>query len=150
MSNEQIVNALINEDVYQAKKLINKALMEKMSAALEDKLINFAPSIFNEGKKAKPDFLDLDGDGNRKEPMKSAAKHSKKKHMKNESVNFTAKFEEELKAIVEDIEATIGTQLTEEEVVDVANELLDAMENDPNYNLDSENIDELDYEEEDR
>lgn len=30
------------------------------------------------GKKAKPDFLDLDNDGNTTEPMKSAAKNYKK------------------------------------------------------------------------
>lgn len=30
------------------------------------------------GKKAKPDFLDLDGDGDKKEPMKKAAKDAKK------------------------------------------------------------------------
>ncbi len=31
-----------------------------------------------EGKKAKPDFLDLDKDGNKKESMKKAAKDAKK------------------------------------------------------------------------
>jgi hypothetical protein len=145
MSNENIVKALINEDVYQAKKLINKALTEKMSAALEEKLINFAPSIFNEGKKEKPDFLDLDKDGNKKEPMKKAAKESK---MKKEDVDFTANFEAELKALVEEIEASIGAELTEEEVIDVANELLDTMmdETDPSEQSDDEDYD-LDQEE---
>ena len=33
----------------------------------------------NEKKKAKPDFLDLDGDGDKKEPMKKAAKDKKEK-----------------------------------------------------------------------
>jgi len=32
----------------------------------------------NEAKKAKPDFLDMDGDGNKKEPMKKALKDKKK------------------------------------------------------------------------
>ena len=31
-----------------------------------------------EGKGAKPDFLDLDKDGNKKEPMKQAAQQAKK------------------------------------------------------------------------
>ena len=35
-----------------------------------------------EGKKAKPDFLDLDGDGNKKEPMKKAAKEKGSKPQK--------------------------------------------------------------------
>jgi hypothetical protein len=32
-----------------------------------------------EAKKAKPDYIDLDNDGNKKEPMKKAAKDAKKK-----------------------------------------------------------------------
>tara|TARA_R110002012_G_scaffold96966_2_gene233368 strand:+ start:1265 stop:1822 length:558 start_codon:yes stop_codon:yes gene_type:complete len=37
------------------------------------KLLNELNKFLNE-KKSKPDFLDLDGDGNKKEPMKKAAK----------------------------------------------------------------------------
>lgn len=33
----------------------------------------------SEDKKAKPDYIDLDGDGNRKESMKQAAKDKKSK-----------------------------------------------------------------------
>jgi hypothetical protein len=36
-----------------------------------------------EGKKSKPDFLDLDKDGNKKEPMKKAAKDAKMKKFKS-------------------------------------------------------------------
>ena len=36
------------------------------------------------GKKAKPDFLDLDKDGDKKEPMKKAAKDAKKDDKKEE------------------------------------------------------------------
>ena len=32
-----------------------------------------------EAKKAKPDFLDMDGDGNKKEPMKKAVKDKEAK-----------------------------------------------------------------------
>ena len=35
--------------------------------------------LISEGKKAKPDFLDIDGDGDKKETMKKAAKDKKKK-----------------------------------------------------------------------
>tara|TARA_B100000927_G_C16254530_1_gene384885 strand:+ start:156 stop:287 length:132 start_codon:yes stop_codon:yes gene_type:complete len=35
-------------------------------------------------KKKKPDFLDLDGDGNKTEPMKEAAKDKGKKGEKDE------------------------------------------------------------------
>lgn len=40
-------------------------------------------NVMNVGKKgAKPDFLDLDGDGNTTEPMKQAAKDAKNKNKK--------------------------------------------------------------------
>lgn len=147
--NKEIVNALVNEDIFTAKKLINKSLFERMNNALEEKLINFAPTVFNEG--SKPDFLDLDKDGNKKEPMKKAAKQAKQKT--NEDV--AALFEAELKSLVEEIETEIGTELTEEEIMDIANDLLDVMnsdavsddEDDDSYESDS---DEEDYQEEDR
>jgi hypothetical protein len=46
---------------------------------------------FDESKKAKPDFLDLDKDGDKKEPMKKAAKDAKKK---NEMHHDEESFEE--------------------------------------------------------
>jgi hypothetical protein len=41
-----------------------------------------APMMAAEGKKAKPDFLDIDKDGNKKEPMKKAIADKKKKKIK--------------------------------------------------------------------
>ena len=38
----------------------------------------------SEKKKSKPDFLDLDGDGDKKEPMKKAAQDKKKSNLKEE------------------------------------------------------------------
>lgn len=123
MASKEIINALMTEDLYEAKKLINNELMTRMGAALEEKLINFGPSIFNEGK--KPDFLDLDGDGDKSEPMKKAAKEAK--GMKKEDIEFANEFEANLRSLVEDIENELGTELTEEEVQDIASDLLDAM-----------------------
>ena len=39
---------------------------------------NAASQPLMEGRGTKPDFLDLDRDGNRTEPMKAAAKQAKK------------------------------------------------------------------------
>lgn len=76
MSNtNKIVAAIIQEDLVNAKNLINEALLTRLGGALEEKLANFAPSVIGEG--SKPDFLDLDKDGNKKEPMKKAAKEAK-------------------------------------------------------------------------
>jgi hypothetical protein len=60
--------------------------------------IEFEKNEFSEGN--KPDFLDLDGDGDKKEPMKSAAKDAKKskKGKVSESLIFT---ENELISFIE-------------------------------------------------
>jgi hypothetical protein len=44
------------------------------------------------GKKAKPDFLDLDKDGNKKESMKKAAKDAKSKEVKKDDKKDEPKF----------------------------------------------------------
>ena len=85
------VNDLLTNETYQKDKamlqLLNTRIKEMLGEdikTLRDKL-----DAINEGKKSmkdpirakgsKPDFLDLDKDGNRAEPMKSAAKSSKMK-----------------------------------------------------------------------
>ena len=51
---------------------------------------------------AKPDFLDLDKDGNKKEPMKKAAKDAKKKSVE-EGMNFDDNRDGDLKQIAADM-----------------------------------------------
>jgi hypothetical protein len=58
--------------------------------------VEFEKDEFNEG--SKPDFLDLDNDGNKKESMKSAAKSKKMKRKVTESLIFT---ENELISMIE-------------------------------------------------
>ena len=48
-----------------------------------------------EEAKAKPDYIDLDKDGNKKEPMKKAAKDAKKKKM-DEAITISADSPEDL------------------------------------------------------
>ena len=66
-------------DEFVEKKKINKgfqAYLDKQKAKKEDKKED---KTEKGSKKAKPDFLDLDKDGNKKESMKKAAKDAKKK-----------------------------------------------------------------------
>ncbi len=147
MSNKNIVDALVNEDLYTAKKLINETLLQRMGKALEEKLIDFGPTIFNEA--AKPDFLDMDGDGDKKEPMKKAAKEAKTK--KNESVDsdedvIAEEFEQELKSLVEEIEQETGTQLSEEEIMEIAENLLEILSEENDEDEDEENEEDEDDE----
>lgn len=126
MSNsKQIIEALVSEDLYTAKKLINEDLVGKMGKALEDKLVEFGPTVFSEGKKgSKPDFLDLDKDGNKKEPMKKAAREAKHESVESNEDIIAEEFEQELRSLVEEIEQETGEELSEEDIMELAQELL--------------------------
>ena len=67
---------------YQWRKLLEdpefvKKLAEKQKES-EGQHVNKFDTFSNEAKKAKPDFLDLDKDGDKKESMKKAAADKKK------------------------------------------------------------------------
>lgn len=143
MSNhtKQIVDALVTEDIFTAKKLINKSLMEKMNNALEEKLINYAPTVFNESSHLSPKQKKIARMGG--DPEKIDAEDFKKLRKLKESEEL---FEAELKSLVEEIEQEIGQSLSEEEVVSIANDLLDIMND--NYS-DDEDVDDNSSEEND-
>jgi hypothetical protein len=60
-------NALLDDEGYQK----DKYMLGMLNVRIKE--------MIGEGKKSKPDFLDLDKDGNKKEPMKKAAKDKKVK-----------------------------------------------------------------------
>lgn len=72
MNTNKIIASILQENLVDTKKLVNEALLSRLGNALEEKLANFAPSVI--GEASKPDF---DKDGNKKEPMKKAAKEAK-------------------------------------------------------------------------
>lgn len=148
MSNSrEIFKALIQEDIVSAKKLINESLFSKLGNALEEKLADYGPSLFNEAYKlkgknnkveadkkgkskkgSKPDFLDLDKDGNKKEPMKKAAKEVKEDIEMSDDM-LLEEFQNEIAQIVQEIEEETGEQLTEKEIEQIAEEYLAILEN---------------------
>lgn len=67
---EKIISFIIKEDLAKAKDTIFENLNEKLNSILREKFDEYAPAVF---EAAKPDFLDLDKDGNTEEPMKQAA-----------------------------------------------------------------------------
>ena len=79
MSNETVntfIKMVIEENLVQAQATLKEYLNDKLTEVLQEKYEEYAPSIF-EAKGAKPDFLDLDGDGNTEESMKQAARQAK-------------------------------------------------------------------------
>lgn len=121
-NSKDIVQALVTEDLYTAKKLINEDLMQKMGKALEDKLIDFGPSIFNESKHLSPKQKKIARMGG--DPEEIDAEDFKKLRKLKESEEL---FEAELRSLVEEIEEETGEELSEEEIIDLANELLDVI-----------------------
>lgn len=146
MSNSRdILNALVSENVVEAKKLINEALFARLGNSLEEKLVDYAPTVFNEAyqlkgknkketdkkgrvkKGSKPDFLDLDKDGNKEEPMKKAAKEVKESAEVSDEM-LIEEFENEIAQIVQEIQEETGEELTDEEIQEIAEEYLQILE----------------------
>ena len=156
--NEAVIH-LINEDVVNAKKLIENELYIRLGTLLEEKLKNYAPTIFTE-KMADKDY---DGDkeietseqeflGSRNKAIKKSMKAKSMKESIEESENDLLEedaFIEELQALVESIENDIGEELTESEIEELANILLEESDPDEDEEEDfEEDFEEEDYEEE--
>jgi hypothetical protein len=143
MSNSKdIFKALVSEDLVNAKKLVNEALLSKLGNSLEEKLVNFAPSVFNEEKKEltpnQARIAKLAGDKEkidaedfkvlRARKGKSNDKEKNESLEENEELEAIAEeFEEELFSLVEEIEEELGEELSEDEIKQLADELLEAM-----------------------
>ena len=84
-------------DVLQRLRELDKENPNVITDALEN-TEKMNPPV-EEAKKAKPDFLDMDKDGDKKEPMKKAIKDKKKKV--DESITISADSPEDLPVIAQ-------------------------------------------------
>ena len=75
-------NSAVESDAYQKSKMFLDVLNAEISERgdIEEEAI----------EEAKPDYIDLDGDGDKKEPMKKAAKDAKKKKKVSEGAEDQA------------------------------------------------------------
>lgn len=146
MSNSKdIFKAILSEDLVSAKKFINETLLSKLGNSLEQKLVDFAPTVFVE---AKAEMETKEGSKNQLSPnqMRIAKLAGNRKRIdakdlevlrsrnRNESVEnndeldaISEEFEKELFSLVEEIEEELGEELTEEEIKELADDLLDAI-----------------------
>lgn len=143
MSNSKdIFKALVSEDLVNAKKLINEALLAKLGSSLEEKLVDFAPSVFNEEKGGNKELTPnqariarLAGDPKEIDAEDFKVLRGRRgRGNKNESVEnneeleaIAEEFEQELFSLVEEIETELGEELSEDEIKELADELLEAM-----------------------
>lgn len=160
MSNiKNIVESLTNEDVVTAQKLIKEELLRKLGNALEEKLVEFAPTVFNEGKKLDPvgkEDGDIDNDGDEDKTdsyllkrRKAIAKNMKEDvEVDEEMEQISEAFKQELASLIEEIQEETGEELSEEEIAELANELLDVLSEDNEENEEDEEDEEEDESEE--
>lgn len=148
MSNSKnILKALIAEDVIEAKNLINEALLSKLGNALEEKLVEYAPTVFNEEKEGRSPTNEKEAKLAAMTPPKNkitrgdvivGAKKSKSKKNQNkddkDDLNESSddalieSFEQEVFEIVQEIQEETGEELTEEEIKEIAEEYLQILE----------------------
>ena len=142
--NEAVIK-LINEDVINGKKLIENELYNRLGVMLEEKLKEYAPGIFSEGKMASKDY-DKDGEvessseewkGSRDKAIKkakgeeSSESEESEEYMEESTEDqdiISEEFEllaSELESLVEEIEAETGEELTEQEIEEIADILPD-------------------------
>jgi hypothetical protein len=87
-------NDLLTNETYQKDKAMLELLNTRIKEMLGEQMKQLRDKIdqLTEAKKSKPDFLDMDKDGNKKEPMKKAA--ADKKAGPKKGVNPFAKVKE--------------------------------------------------------
>jgi len=75
------INDLLTNEDYQKDKAMMQLLNTRIKEMLGEQMKKLRDKMdaLTEGKKAKPDFLDMDKDGNKKEPMKKAVADKKTK-----------------------------------------------------------------------
>jgi hypothetical protein len=136
--NEAVIK-LINQDVVSGKKLIENELYQRLGSILEEKLVGYAPTIFE--KKGK----DLTGDGKvDSADWKEARNQAIKKKMQKESAEMISEEDgdededilseeyenmvDDLQRLIESIEEENGEELTEAEIQELAEMLLEEYE----------------------
>jgi len=115
-------------DVLQRLRELDKNNPNVITDALEN-TEKMNPPV-EEAKKAKPDFLDMDKDGDKKEPMKKAIKDKKKKV--DESITISADSPEDLPVIAQIMKLAGMQPVTPDMMPDVDN--VPAMKADDNIN----------------
>jgi hypothetical protein len=132
---KDILAALLKEDLLEAKKLINESLLEKLGNALEQKLVDFAPTVFesqasSEGLKGNQKKLDANKNGKIDGQDFKLLKKKKKANEDVETEDMNAlveEFESELATIVHEIQEETGQELSEEEIMQLADDYLNAL-----------------------
>ena len=141
---KEAINNILDEELVKAKEIIHANLYAKMGALLEQSLLEYAPTVLGDNNMEYSDEEDLgdvheeknceDGDcgdedtGYSKKKMKSDKEDDKKKKDDEEDEDEDEKemneafetFTSYLSDLIEEIEQETGEELTEEEILKLA------------------------------
>jgi hypothetical protein len=142
--NTELKNAItlmINEEIVKAKEIIEKDLYARLGQALEEKLMEFAPTVFNEEKEKdeedeKDDSEDSEDEGD--EGDEEDDEESDDEDEKEMNERFEYELYEAITNLVEELQEEEGRLLSQEEIEMVAEEFINQ------YQLISEESEELD------
>lgn len=131
--NTELKNAItlmINEEIVKAKEIIEKDLYARLGQALEEKLMEYAPSVFNEEKEEKEedeedekdDSEDSEDEGD--EESEDDDEESEDEDEKEMNERFEYELYEAITNLVEEIQEEEGRLLSQEEIEIVAEEFM--------------------------
>ena len=135
--NTELKNAItlmINEEIVKAKQLIEDNLYAKLGKALEEKLMEYAPAVFNEKKEDEEEEEEDDESEDEGEDDDSEEEDSEsdEEDEKDDSKEMNEEVEnqllESLYTLISEIEQEAGRQLTNEEIQIVTNEFINEYE----------------------
>ncbi len=132
--NTELKNAItlmINEEIVKAKQLIEDNLYAKLGKALEEKLMEYAPTVFNEKKEdeeeeeeEKDESEDEGEDDDSEEEDSESDEEDEEDDSKEMNEEFENQLLESLYTLINEIEQEAGRQLTNEEIQIVTNEFI--------------------------
>jgi len=158
---KEAINNILDEELVKAKEIIHANLYAKMGALLEQTLLEYAPTVLGDDDMEYSDEEDLgdvheekkceDGDcedeGYSKKKMKSDKedKEDDKKEEDEDEEDDEEKMNEAfetftsyLSDLIEEIEEESGEELTEEEIIELADMILNENINDEDESEDTE------------
>lgn len=132
MSNDlkQAIQFMINEEIVKAKEVIQNDLYAKLGKALEEKLMEFAPTVFGEAKEKEEEeeedeTEDTDSEEGDEESDEADEEESEEdEDSKEMNEEFENQLLESLSSLIQEIEEEQGRELTNEEVEFVAAEFI--------------------------
>jgi len=138
--NTELKNAItlmINEEIVKAKEIIEKDLYARLGQALEEKLMEFAPTVFNE-EKEKDEEDEKDDSEDSEDEGDEGDEEDDEEDEKEMNERFEYELYEAVANLVEELQEEEGRLLSQEEIEMVAEEFINQ------YQLISEESEKLD------